>query len=162
MFPKIQRILVPVILILACIVNENQAQTVPPDRRVNCDPFPGGDQQRCLSRGCIYDTSLDPVILSWQGYKFICQNTTTVPLCYFPPNTGYIVASGGNPILLQKSLSSVNNPYGTDFQELVFSYNQIGAGLHVTISPKGMTRLKRNHQEPLKTKIFQIQTSHKY
>ena len=56
--------------------------------------------------------------------------------------------------MLQKSSSSVNNPYGTDFQELVFSYNQIGAGLHVTISPKGMTRLKRNHQEPLKAKFF--------
>ena len=56
--------------------------------------------------------------------------------------------------MLQKSSSSVNNPYGTDFQELVFSYNQIGAGLHVTISPKGMTRLKRNHKEPLKTKFF--------
>jgi hypothetical protein len=63
MFPKMQRILVAVILILACLVDENQAQTVPQDRRVNCDPFPDGDQQRCLSRGCIYDTSLDPVIL---------------------------------------------------------------------------------------------------
>uniref|UniRef100_A0A914EBC2 P-type domain-containing protein n=1 Tax=Acrobeloides nanus TaxID=290746 RepID=A0A914EBC2_9BILA len=134
-----QRILVAVILILACKVDENQAQTVPPDRRVNCDPFPGGNQQRCLSRGCIYDTSLDP-------------NATTVPLCYFPPNTGYIVASGGNPILLQKSSSSVNNPYGTDFQELVFSYNQIGVhpfylGLEPDGSAHGVFILNSNAQE---------------
>ena len=78
-----QRILVAVILILACLFDENQAQTVPPDRRVNCDPFPGGDQQRCLSRGCIYDTSLDPVILSCRVINSFVRTPQQYPYVTF-------------------------------------------------------------------------------
>jgi hypothetical protein len=63
-----------------------------------------------------------------------------VPLCYYPSLTGYAIESGTNPMTLKKSPVSINNPYEKDFDELTFTSQAIGAGLHITIAPKNMTR----------------------
>jgi alpha-glucosidase (family GH31 glycosyl hydrolase) len=112
------------------VINNALNETVPRNQRIDCFPEPGVNEQGCRNRNCTYDTSgLDP-------------NNPTVPLCYYPSLTGYAIESGTNPITLKKSPYSINNPYETDFDELTFTSKEIGAGLHITIAPKNMTRYR--------------------
>ncbi|KAE9546267.1 hypothetical protein FO519_010521, partial [Halicephalobus sp. NKZ332] len=61
-------------------------------------------------------------------------------------NTGYVASqsfqSGDKSIKLQKSSQSVNNPFGDDFQNLVFEWKEIGAGVYVKISPDNTQRYR--------------------
>uniref|UniRef100_A0A914D8X3 Uncharacterized protein n=1 Tax=Acrobeloides nanus TaxID=290746 RepID=A0A914D8X3_9BILA len=55
--------------------------------------------------------------------------------------TGYIAEvniNSSNSITLKKSASSPKNPFGQDFDELVFQSTEIGSGLFVSIAPKGV------------------------
>lgn len=60
-----------------------------------------------------------------------------MPKCYYPPNTGYSLERISTPqmLILKKSKEGARNPFGEDFDELKFKYEEIGAGLHITISP---------------------------
>lgn len=64
------------------------------------------------------------------------------PQCYFPSNTGYVAEDSltTNPTTLKKSSISVKNPYGQDFDELLFQANEIGSAIHIVINPKGVKR----------------------
>ncbi|KAI4891742.1 hypothetical protein NFI96_028027 [Prochilodus magdalenae] len=46
---------------------------IPDFERFDCYPEPGSDEAKCLSRGCLWETS----------------NVAGVPWCYFPPDYGY-------------------------------------------------------------------------
>uniref|UniRef100_A0A914C6H1 P-type domain-containing protein n=1 Tax=Acrobeloides nanus TaxID=290746 RepID=A0A914C6H1_9BILA len=110
-------------------------QTVDPSSRVDCYPDPGASQTACQSRGCTWTPDNN-------------DQTHTVPWCYFPTNTGYVQSSmpsttgGVSTIKLQKSTQSPGNPFGSDFGNLNFQYQEIGAGLRVTISPDGISRYR--------------------
>ena len=100
-----------------------------PDRRIDCAPGRTKTKEHCLSNGCTWDDGGEP---------------NTIPLCYFPDNTGYIASqtfqSGDKSIKLQKSSASVKNPFGDDFQNLVFEWKELGAGVYVKISPDNTQR----------------------
>jgi hypothetical protein len=60
----IHRYFIPVILTISSlfVINNAEDETVPKNKRIDCFPEPGGDQQGCLNRNCIYDTTgVDPV-----------------------------------------------------------------------------------------------------
>uniref|UniRef100_A0A914ECA2 P-type domain-containing protein n=1 Tax=Acrobeloides nanus TaxID=290746 RepID=A0A914ECA2_9BILA len=96
---------------------------------------PGASQTICQNRGCTWTPDNN-------------DQTHTVPWCYFPTNTGYVQSSmpstngGVTTIKLQKSTQSPGNPFGSDFENLNFQYQEIGAGLRVTISPDGISRYR--------------------
>ena len=77
-------------------------------------------------------------------YKNVIQDSAGIdkPNCYFPQNTGYIAEDpiNNNPLTLKKSSTSPKNPFGQDFDELIFQTKQIGSGIHISITPKGITR----------------------
>ncbi|KAH7721437.1 glycosyl hydrolase family 31 protein [Aphelenchoides avenae] len=99
--------------------------TVDPMSRVDCWPQPFPDKQSCINRGCWWDDN---------GYP----HAPTVPTCYYPKGTGYIIKSQtANSATLVKAPGSVKNPYDPDIDPLTFSYKQIGAGYRISIGTKG-------------------------
>uniref|UniRef100_A0A914D0Z4 P-type domain-containing protein n=1 Tax=Acrobeloides nanus TaxID=290746 RepID=A0A914D0Z4_9BILA len=116
-------------LIFADLKNsEPTVQFIDQKSRLDCHLELGLTKEKCLVRGCIYDESLD-------------GRNTTIPLCYFPSKIGYKVEdTSGHVYLLKKDPYGFKNPYGDDFKELIFTYKEIGAGLHVMIYPSGPVR----------------------
>uniref|UniRef100_A0AC35EZJ5 P-type domain-containing protein n=1 Tax=Panagrolaimus sp. PS1159 TaxID=55785 RepID=A0AC35EZJ5_9BILA len=118
------------LLFLSFCINSIESD-VAENRRIDCAPGRIKNKDFCVSKGCIWDNNSEP---------------DSVPLCYFPANTGYIVAqgsfSGGDKTVnLKKSSQSVQNPFGTDFSDLVFQWKEIGAGVYIKIAPSQGTRL---------------------
>lgn len=118
--------------------------TIDVNSRINCYPEiinESVNKTACLNRECIYDDQIDYVKIFYNSKKIKIFQKTTIPQCYYPPNTGYIVESSStNSLTLKKSPTSPKNPYGQDFEELIFAWEEIGAGIHLTISPKNTTR----------------------
>ncbi|KAH7695064.1 Protein AAGR-1 [Aphelenchoides avenae] len=103
-----------------------QPQTVDPSSRLDCWPQPGPGKDVCVKRGCIWDDDQYP-------------HAGDTPLCYYPPNTGYIIKSEtADGATLVKAHGSVNNPYDPDIEPLTFTYKQIGAGYRISIGTKGL------------------------
>jgi len=103
---------------------------VDPNRRIDCDPDPGSNQQSCESRGCVWDPNYD-------------SSHPTVPLCYFPPNTGYAsTGSSDKSVSLSPVAGSTPNPYGSNFDKLTFSYKNLGSAVYIQIAPDGVTRYR--------------------
>jgi len=123
------------------------AQNVDVNSRINCFPEiinESVNKTACINRGCLFDDQVDYVDFYWKKFQVNFQNTK-IPQCYYPPNTGYTLESSStNSLTLKKSPSSVKNPYGQDFDELLFSWEEIGAGIHLTIAPKNSTRWIKN------------------
>lgn len=100
---------------------------VEPNSRVDCAPKPGENKEQCLARNCQWDDHFD-------------QYHSSVPLCYFPPNTGYGIQSrlsGTNKLLLRRLQTGGRNPYGQDLAQLEFSPKQLGSALHIRIGAEG-------------------------
>ena len=113
------------VLLLGASHTSSILGAVPGDRRIDCAPGRDKNKGSCTSRGCIWDDKGEP---------------DTVPLCYFPENTGYVVApgsfdSGDTTVKLVKSSQSVKNPFGSDFNDLTFQWSEIGAGVYIKIAP---------------------------
>uniref|UniRef100_A0AC34PXZ4 P-type domain-containing protein n=1 Tax=Panagrolaimus sp. JU765 TaxID=591449 RepID=A0AC34PXZ4_9BILA len=103
---------------------------VDPSKRIDCDPEPGSNQQSCESRGCVWDTNFD-------------SSHPTVPLCYFPPNSGYsAVSTGDKAVTLAPVSGGVPNPYGKNYESLQFSYSSLGNAAYIQIAPVGVQRYK--------------------
>jgi hypothetical protein len=104
---------------------------VPKERRIDCAPGRIKNKDFCVSKGCTWDDNGEP---------------DTVPLCYFPANTGYIVpgtfSSGDKSISLKKSSQSVGNPFGNDFSDLTFQWKEIGSGVYIKIAPSQGSRYR--------------------
>ncbi len=111
-------------LLLAILIVLAKAQTVDRNRRIDCYPDPGANQQNCRSRGCIWDTNFN-------------ASHPTVPLCYFPSDTGYelIGSPDANPAVISKKSTSASNPFGVDVQTLNVQRSTIGKTLNVKIAP---------------------------
>ena len=96
---------------------------VSPERRIDCAPGRTKTKEYCLANGCIWDDG---------------GEANTIPLCYFPENTGYIASqsfdSAQKSIKLQKSSTSVKNPFGDDFPSLEFQWQELGDAVYVKIS----------------------------
>uniref|UniRef100_A0AC35U2U3 P-type domain-containing protein n=1 Tax=Rhabditophanes sp. KR3021 TaxID=114890 RepID=A0AC35U2U3_9BILA len=104
-----------------------QAQsTVPITSRLDCFPDPNASQDACIARGCIWDNTGD-------------QTDQTIPLCYFPTNTGYVLQknNGDGSYVLGKSANSPANPFGADIQQLNLKTTQLGQTLKVSIGVSG-------------------------
>ncbi|OZC08404.1 glycosyl hydrolase, family 31 [Onchocerca flexuosa] len=104
---------------IECIVKQ-----VPSDRRIDCLPKPGADKTKCLSHKCIWDDKQYP--------------DTTVPACYFPPDTGYMIAQKSNSSLKLKKLENAAlNPYDTDILEIEAQIKDSHSVLNVRIGVEG-------------------------
>uniref|UniRef100_A0A0K0DZJ0 P-type domain-containing protein n=1 Tax=Strongyloides stercoralis TaxID=6248 RepID=A0A0K0DZJ0_STRER len=98
-------------------------QYVPPNARLDCYPDPNASQEKCFSRGCLWDTVYN-------------DNDKNVPLCYFPQNTGYSFAQKeSNTYILKKNLNSPQNPFSNNFETLNIKVSNIGQYLKISISP---------------------------
>uniref|UniRef100_A0A914EGP7 P-type domain-containing protein n=1 Tax=Acrobeloides nanus TaxID=290746 RepID=A0A914EGP7_9BILA len=99
-----------------------------PGPRLDCGLEPNSTKEICLNRGCLWDDRYE-------------KTQPDIPNCYFPPNTGYIATKFyENSTILMKKQNSVKNPYGEDFNTLIFKANRIGAGLHISIYPPNVER----------------------
>jgi hypothetical protein len=98
-------------------------QNVDPHRRIDCYPDPNSSQQGCVNRGCIWDTS---------------SEINTIPLCYFPPGTGYTSISGpAGTFILTKKADSVKNPFGTDVNNVIAKSTMLGKTLNLRFEVQG-------------------------
>ncbi|VIO86322.1 Uncharacterized protein BM_BM5229 [Brugia malayi] len=103
---------------------ESVIKQVPSDRRIDCLPKPGANKATCLSHKCIWDD------------EHYCD--TTVPACYFPPDTGYMVAQKSNfSLKLQKLKDAALNPYDTDIPEIEVQIANSHSVLNVRIGVEG-------------------------
>ena len=91
------------------------SESVSPTERIDCDPTPNSNQGECTSRGCIWDSNFD-------------SNNPTVPLCYYPPNTGYNATSVTKTTASLKPVG-VANPYGSNFPDLQFTWKSLGSAV---------------------------------
>uniref|UniRef100_A0A0M3JF39 NtCtMGAM_N domain-containing protein n=1 Tax=Anisakis simplex TaxID=6269 RepID=A0A0M3JF39_ANISI len=58
----------------------------------------------------------------------------TVPLCYLPKGTGYILRKNSpEKLILKKSPFGARNPFGKDISPIFFSTRSIGSTLNVRI-----------------------------
>ncbi|KAH7696011.1 Glycosyl hydrolases family 31 protein, partial [Aphelenchoides avenae] len=92
-------------------------QTVDPNSRLDCWPQPNPGKDVCIKRGCIWDDNQYP-------------HHASTPLCYYPPNTGYVVKSSkkvvnGEDLTLVKAPGSIKSPYDPDVEPLTFSHRKI-------------------------------------
>ncbi|VDN31105.1 unnamed protein product, partial [Gongylonema pulchrum] len=92
---------------------ERGDDAVPIGERVDCNPSPGASQQMCLQHNCIWDGITDH------------DSNPTVPLCYVPPNSGYIITKkmnyGSYPKLaLSSAPYGATNPYGANISPITF------------------------------------------
>jgi alpha-glucosidase (family GH31 glycosyl hydrolase) len=108
----------------------NGQSTVPPNSRIDCDPTPNSNQGECTSRGCIWDSKFD-------------SNNPTVPLCYYPPNTGYNATSTTKTTATLKPVpGGVGNPYGSNYPNLQFTWKSLGSAVKIQIAPTDVTRYR--------------------
>uniref|UniRef100_A0A1I8B965 P-type domain-containing protein n=1 Tax=Meloidogyne hapla TaxID=6305 RepID=A0A1I8B965_MELHA len=111
------------LIILLIILNFNliSSISISPNLRIDCAPIPGENKSKCLERECIWDDNYD-------------KYHPSVPLCYFPPKTGYKIQKhlSKNKLILEK-LKGAKNPYGEDFKLLEFEGEKISSALHVRI-----------------------------
>ncbi|KAL3096045.1 hypothetical protein niasHS_005804 [Heterodera schachtii] len=118
-----------------------------PNARVDCAPKFGEGKSDCLARGCLWDDAYD----KYHG---------TVPLCYFPPGTGYGLAGKTNDhhFHLIRLHNGVANPYGKDFAALELVTKQFGSALHVSIYAENRFRppLPFNFEAPIESTDEQI------
>uniref|UniRef100_A0A915PSC0 alpha-glucosidase n=1 Tax=Setaria digitata TaxID=48799 RepID=A0A915PSC0_9BILA len=116
-----------IIIILLCLALngiESTPKVVPPNQRIDCSPKPGADQASCLAHKCIWDD---------EHYSDI-----TIPSCYFPPNTGYVIAQKSNlKLKLEKSKDGAMNPYDKDIPEIDVQITKSQAVLNVRIGAEG-------------------------
>ncbi|KAM3726955.1 Sucrase-isomaltase, intestinal [Dirofilaria immitis] len=118
--------MIKIIILCSIIINGigSSAKQVAPDQRIDCSPKPGADKAKCLSHKCIWDD---------QHYSDI-----TVPACYFPPETGYIIGQKSNLSLkLKKSENGASNPYDTDISEIEVQITNSCSVLNVRIGVEG-------------------------
>uniref|UniRef100_A0A0N4ZXR4 P-type domain-containing protein n=1 Tax=Parastrongyloides trichosuri TaxID=131310 RepID=A0A0N4ZXR4_PARTI len=118
MFPTIRGV-----LFLLLLGEVYFSQYVPPTARLDCFPDPNATEEKCLERQCLWDSN-------YSG------DDKTVPLCYFPQNTGYNVqSSSSNNFVLVKNANGPPNPFQEDFQNLNFKVSNIGNYMKISISP---------------------------
>ncbi|KAI3415577.1 hypothetical protein GPALN_005181 [Globodera pallida] len=112
----------PLLVLLNFCSTAVNCVVVEPNARVDCAPKFGEGKSECLARGCIWDDDYD-------------RNHDTVPLCYFPPGTGYglVGATNEHHFHLTRLQNGTANPYGTDFEHLEFAIKQFGPAVHVSI-----------------------------
>uniref|UniRef100_A0AC35U578 P-type domain-containing protein n=1 Tax=Rhabditophanes sp. KR3021 TaxID=114890 RepID=A0AC35U578_9BILA len=119
------------ILLVTCalvISSVSAATTVDPSSRLDCFPEPGANRNTCEARGCYWDVNYDSA-------------NPTVPLCYFPANSGYsMISSSDSTYTLRKYSNTTKNPYGIDFDQVVLSYSSFGSALKINIKPSGSSR----------------------
>ncbi|KAI1719105.1 glycosyl hydrolases family 31 domain-containing protein [Ditylenchus destructor] len=110
------------LFVIICCDPTTKNATVHPNLRVDCALSSDETKEMCFERGCIWDRYYD---------KF----HSSVPLCYFPTKTGYVMKSdmGNGQLLLEKYEDGPKNPFGEDFQELSLNYKSIGSALKVSI-----------------------------
>uniref|UniRef100_A0AC34QMP2 P-type domain-containing protein n=1 Tax=Panagrolaimus sp. JU765 TaxID=591449 RepID=A0AC34QMP2_9BILA len=111
--------------------NPINTQHVDKNYRIDCEPGRNQDHSYCTSIGCIEEAD---------------ESGLNVPWCYFPPNTGYLAKNwtteSDKQLLLEKDAKSVKNPFGTDFQQLDFSWSELGSAVHLKISPTNQKRFR--------------------
>ncbi|KHN85505.1 Maltase-glucoamylase, intestinal [Toxocara canis] len=90
------------------------------DRRIDCLPKPNAFQSECESKGCIWDNIYDLL-------------NPTVPLCYLPEGTGYVVTENGEKKTLMKASTGAPNPFDKDISPIFFSTTTIGATVNIRI-----------------------------
>jgi hypothetical protein len=115
------------LLMTLMIAFSYQQSTVDRNLRIDCYPDPSTvNQITCQSRGCIWDPNFD-------------QSHPTVPLCYFPPGTGYALGPTGlaNPYELVKYPTSPPNPFDADISPITVYHSSMGATLRVKIGVSG-------------------------
>ncbi|KAI1730110.1 glycosyl hydrolases family 31 domain-containing protein [Ditylenchus destructor] len=146
-------ILSVLLFVLICCDPTSKNATVHPNLRVNCAPLSDETKEICLERGCIWDRHYD---------KF----HSSVPLCYFPTKTGYVMKSdiGNGQLLLEKYEDGPKNPFGEDFQQLRLNYKSIGSALKVSIGNKQryVPPVQLDESTPIKSEdelIFKYQSS---
>ncbi|CEF71380.1 Glycoside hydrolase, family 31 and P-type trefoil domain and Galactose mutarotase-like domain and Glycoside hydrolase, superfamily domain-containing protein [Strongyloides ratti] len=101
---------------------------ISPEARIDCYPDPNSSAANCIARGCIWDNNYD-------------DSHPTVPLCYYPQGTGYqIVSQTDSTATLKKSPTSIDNPFGKDFNDLEATFSKIDNIIKVSIKPIGVTR----------------------
>uniref|UniRef100_A0A915M8Y7 alpha-glucosidase n=1 Tax=Meloidogyne javanica TaxID=6303 RepID=A0A915M8Y7_MELJA len=107
--------------ILFLLISLISSTSIAPNFRIDCAPIPGENKSKCLERGCIWDDNYD-------------KYHSSVPLCYFPPKTGYRIQKRltKNKLLLER-IKGAKNPYGEDFKLLEFEVEKISSALHVKI-----------------------------
>uniref|UniRef100_A0A915P813 P-type domain-containing protein n=1 Tax=Meloidogyne floridensis TaxID=298350 RepID=A0A915P813_9BILA len=107
--------------ILFSLINLISSTSIAPNFRIDCTPIPGENKSKCLERGCIWDDNYD-------------KYHSSVPLCYFPPKTGYRIQKRltKNKLLLER-IKGAKNPYGEDFKLLEFEVEEISSALHLKI-----------------------------
>uniref|UniRef100_A0A0K0EVM6 Maltase n=1 Tax=Strongyloides venezuelensis TaxID=75913 RepID=A0A0K0EVM6_STRVS len=112
------------ILVERLLFNSYFCQYVPHNARIDCFPDPNASEDKCLARGCQWDTN-------YSG-----NDDTNVPLCYFPQNTGYTLTNQqSNSYILQKNSNSPPNPFEENFEKLNVKVSNIGNYLKVSIAP---------------------------
>ncbi|KAL3074589.1 hypothetical protein niasHT_034926 [Heterodera trifolii] len=95
---------------------------VDPGQRVDCLPNPHKQtKDDCIETGCIWDGQYD-------------KYNPTVPMCYYPPNTGYTIQSNvpGN-LKLKWTSNTLNNPYSRPNLDIDVHYQKMGDGIYVRI-----------------------------
>ncbi|KAI1711649.1 glycosyl hydrolases family 31 domain-containing protein [Ditylenchus destructor] len=113
------------ILLNYCAISSATQGAIDPKQRVDCAPRRGdATREICVARGCVWDENFD-------------KYHPSVPLCYFPTNTGYVVKKQSTgQLLLQKYLIGPVNPYSKDIEHLDVNYKTIGTALKVSIGTK--------------------------
>ncbi|VDK71935.1 unnamed protein product [Litomosoides sigmodontis] len=115
---------VTVFYLITLNVIESVVKQVPTERRIDCLPKPGADKATCLSHKCIWDDEY--------------YSDSTVPSCYFPPDTGYMIVQKSNLSLkLQKSKDAAFNPYDTDIPEIEVQITNSCSVVNVRIGVEG-------------------------
>jgi hypothetical protein len=71
--------------------------------------------------------------------SLIFQYHSSVPLCYFPPQSGYGLSERVNQthFQLKRLRHGGKNPYDIDFYQLDFTVKRMGAAVNIRISTEG-------------------------
>ncbi|CEF71375.1 Glycoside hydrolase, family 31 and P-type trefoil domain and Galactose mutarotase-like domain and Glycoside hydrolase, superfamily domain-containing protein [Strongyloides ratti] len=111
------------LILLKALFKISYCQYVPPNARLDCFPDPNASEEKCISRGCMWDKVYD-------------GSDKNVPLCYFPQNTGYsLYGKQSDTYILRKNLNSPLNPFSENFENLYVKVSNIGQYLKISISP---------------------------
>ncbi|VDK59448.1 unnamed protein product [Cylicostephanus goldi] len=88
------------------------------DVRIDCHPEPGASKKQCESRDCIWSEST-----AVEG----------IPYCYMKPGIGYKFLSAAAEVVTLTKNDGPKNPWGEDFEQILFTHSYIGKTLNVKI-----------------------------
>ncbi|VDN04852.1 unnamed protein product [Thelazia callipaeda] len=122
---KMIAVIIPFFIALNNIKHiEGTILQVPSHQRIDCSPKPGANKADCLSHGCI-----------WDDKEYADQS---VPLCYFPAETGYtVVEKLQTSLKLNKAKSGAQNPYGENLPELTVEIKNSYSVINIRIGVQG-------------------------